>query len=228
MPDLDGVGATQQIRALPPPQCDVPIIALTAHAMAGAREQYLAAGMDDYVSKPIDPGLLLSKLADIALAMKPRMPAAVIDPPRAAVTEGADASVQIVPPDTASTAAIDPDRLAALEAIMDPEDVCEFLTLYLDNTGARVASIRDFSARGDLAALGREAHTIIGTAGSVGAMRLSELAAELQTACEAGESDSAGRLAGELCDASTEATAALHAWLGKQGYRAPTMAEATT
>jgi signal transduction histidine kinase/CheY-like chemotaxis protein len=53
MPNLDGVQATRAIRALPPPQCEVPIIALTANALAGHREEYLKAGMDDYVSKPI-------------------------------------------------------------------------------------------------------------------------------------------------------------------------------
>jgi signal transduction histidine kinase/DNA-binding response OmpR family regulator len=65
MPDLDGVQAARQIRALPEPKCFVPIIAMTAHAMTGAKEQYLAAGMNDYISKPIQVKLLLSKLARI-------------------------------------------------------------------------------------------------------------------------------------------------------------------
>ena len=67
MPELDGVQATRQIRALPEPKCFVPIIAMTAHAMAGAREEYLAAGMNDYISKPVQPALLLSKLAAIVV-----------------------------------------------------------------------------------------------------------------------------------------------------------------
>ncbi|HUB16080.1 MAG TPA: ATP-binding protein [Acetobacteraceae bacterium] len=66
MPGLGGVEATQQIRAMPPPKCRVPIIALTAHAMAGAREEYLAAGMDDFIAKPIDSVLLLQRLAQVA------------------------------------------------------------------------------------------------------------------------------------------------------------------
>jgi signal transduction histidine kinase/DNA-binding response OmpR family regulator len=68
MPELDGIQATKQIRALPPPKCNVPIIALTAHAMAGAREEYLKAGMDDYASKPVEPAVLLAKLAALAAA----------------------------------------------------------------------------------------------------------------------------------------------------------------
>lgn len=58
MPKMDGVTAAREIRALPPPHCDIPIIAVTANAMKGDRETYLDAGMNDYVSKPIDPAAL--------------------------------------------------------------------------------------------------------------------------------------------------------------------------
>jgi CheY-like chemotaxis protein len=68
MPDLDGIEATRQIRILPPPRCRIPVIALTAHAMTGAREAYLAAGMDDFVAKPIEAALLLGKLARLPAA----------------------------------------------------------------------------------------------------------------------------------------------------------------
>ena len=67
MPELDGIGATRQIRDMGPPKGRVPIIALTADAMAGAERQYLDAGMDDYVSKPIDAPVLLAKLAILVL-----------------------------------------------------------------------------------------------------------------------------------------------------------------
>ena len=62
MPRLDGVGATKQIRALDGDRARVPIIALTANAMTGDRERYLAAGMNDYISKPIDPDALSQAL----------------------------------------------------------------------------------------------------------------------------------------------------------------------
>jgi CheY-like chemotaxis protein len=71
MPELDGIGATQQIRALPTPRARVRIIALTAHAMIGIREELLEVGMDDYLSKPIEPALLLAKLAELSLALAP-------------------------------------------------------------------------------------------------------------------------------------------------------------
>jgi signal transduction histidine kinase/CheY-like chemotaxis protein len=65
MPGLDGIEATRQIRAMGEPQRSVRIIAQTAHAMSGAREQYIAAGMDDYISKPLRPADLLAKMQGV-------------------------------------------------------------------------------------------------------------------------------------------------------------------
>jgi PAS domain S-box-containing protein len=66
MPGMDGLQATRLIRMLKPPKNAVPIIAMTAHAMKDVRENYLAAGMNDYVFKPITPANLLEKLAAFA------------------------------------------------------------------------------------------------------------------------------------------------------------------
>lgn len=59
LPVMDGVVATQEIRQLSGPVSKIPIIALTANAMVGDREKYIAHGMDDYSSKPFDPDRLL-------------------------------------------------------------------------------------------------------------------------------------------------------------------------
>jgi len=66
MPELDGPTAARAIRALPGPVARIPIIALTANAMVGHREEYLASGMDDYVSKPIRMRELAGALARVA------------------------------------------------------------------------------------------------------------------------------------------------------------------
>ena len=75
MPGLDGPSATRMIRALPSPIGSVPIIALTANAMAGDRERYLADGMNDYVTKPINRNLLFATIERVmgAQAFAPRV-----------------------------------------------------------------------------------------------------------------------------------------------------------
>jgi CheY-like chemotaxis protein/nitrogen-specific signal transduction histidine kinase len=64
MPGMDGIEATKRIRAFFGPVARVPIVALTANAMAGDRERYLAAGMDGYVSKPVGAADLFAALAE--------------------------------------------------------------------------------------------------------------------------------------------------------------------
>jgi signal transduction histidine kinase/CheY-like chemotaxis protein len=63
MPEVDGFQATALIRKMPGPKAATPIIAMTAHAIAGDRDVCLAAGMDDYITKPVRLGLLASVLA---------------------------------------------------------------------------------------------------------------------------------------------------------------------
>lgn len=71
MPIMDGVEATEKIRALDEPCADIPIIALTANAMAEHRSRYQKAGMNDYVAKPINPGVLFDAIARCVLDEEP-------------------------------------------------------------------------------------------------------------------------------------------------------------
>jgi len=75
MPEMDGVAATKAIRALADPdRAAIPIVALTANAMAGSRDTYLAAGMNEYISKPINITLLNEVLDDVAGQREPSAP----------------------------------------------------------------------------------------------------------------------------------------------------------
>ena len=65
MPEMDGVTATAKIRALPGGVGAIPIIPLTANAMKGDREKYIAAGMTDYLSKPINPREMYGAIARV-------------------------------------------------------------------------------------------------------------------------------------------------------------------
>jgi signal transduction histidine kinase/DNA-binding response OmpR family regulator len=70
MPELDGVAATARIRKLKGTKAKIPIIAMTANAMMGQREEYLQAGMDDYIAKPVQSAELINKLETIARRRK--------------------------------------------------------------------------------------------------------------------------------------------------------------
>jgi two-component system, sensor histidine kinase and response regulator len=80
MPLLDGYQATEQIRRNEPPPQRIPIVALTAHAMKGADEQCVAAGMDDFLSKPIDRDQLSSCLERWLGSLPVALSASIVSP----------------------------------------------------------------------------------------------------------------------------------------------------
>jgi CheY-like chemotaxis protein/HPt (histidine-containing phosphotransfer) domain-containing protein len=200
MPDLDGVEATRQIRALPPPRNRVPIIALTAHAMIGAREEYLAAGMDDFVSKPIESALLLGKLARLAgTAQGP--PAAAMEPAAA----GAERDHYVPVFDLA--------RLETLAGFLQPEPLRDFVRLYLEHSVESARRIVALAAAGDYRTMGCEAHQLAGSAGNAGALETRRLAEALIAAGKVGDEADCRRLAALLPPAVERAADWLRTWL---------------
>jgi len=66
MPEMDGYETTRNIRKkYDPPKCNIPIIAMTAHALVGEAEKCIGAGMDEYISKPFDVKVLKSKIYSV-------------------------------------------------------------------------------------------------------------------------------------------------------------------
>jgi HPt (histidine-containing phosphotransfer) domain-containing protein len=126
--------------------------------------------------------------------------------------------------------ALDLTRLKMFEDLLPLEEIRGLLDMYLTNSSERVATIRMLSESGDLAALAKEAHQLIGTSGNVGAARVSEPAGALETACKAGKPDDVPRLAAEVIEAVAAATDAILAWLGErsQGTESDSKMEAIT
>jgi signal transduction histidine kinase/DNA-binding response OmpR family regulator/HPt (histidine-containing phosphotransfer) domain-containing protein len=207
MPILDGVEATRRIRALPPPKNAVPIIALTADAMAGARDECLAADMDGYLSKPLDDVALFSVLNDVAAGLVGRVASpGSAAPPMAAV--GIETS--------AGRPIFDAGRLEAIAAVTTADKMRQLLDDFLIDLAARIDRIRRLAAAGDLPALASEAHILIGTAGNFGAPRASLFATELKAASEVGDCAGSIRLAAGLIGASAAAAAEIRNWLERR------------
>jgi CheY-like chemotaxis protein/HPt (histidine-containing phosphotransfer) domain-containing protein len=197
MPELDGLQATARIRALPGPAGHIPIIALTAHALAGAREDYLAAGMNDFVAKPIVPAVLLAKLRSIGARLAPA-PAEPV-------------SARDDNPLTGS--GIDASSIATLLAVMDRDEVREFIEMYLEEAGQRIERIASLWAGGEVGAVASEAHMLVGIAGNVGAIEVSDLARSLEVACRTCDLAAAGAVLPPLREQAGSSASALSAWL---------------
>jgi signal transduction histidine kinase/CheY-like chemotaxis protein len=158
MPQLDGYEATAAIRQREGDRRHTWIIAMTANAMTGDRELCLAAGMDDYVSKPV-------RSAELATVLE-----------RARITPvGADAK----------TPAVDKESLDALRALPGDEGgdlLGELITLLVAHGPALLSSMESALERKDAHGLAEAAHSLKGSCAQFGAQRLVKLCAQLEAA----------------------------------------------
>lgn len=196
MPVMDGIEASQQIRALDSPHATVPIIAMTANAMEEDRQRCLAAGMNDHLGKPVN----VTELQDM---LKRWLPA----PQEAAATESIANGEE---PESESEY-----DFAGAFAMMGnlPELWAKLARRYLETETAETA-IPAFLEAGDLEAASRAAHTLKGVAGTLGLLRLKQLADQLETDLENGVQDIADRLQ-ELAVAEQKARERVIAQLGQ-------------
>ncbi|MBL8698783.1 MAG: response regulator [Alphaproteobacteria bacterium] len=205
MPAMNGVEATAKIRALGGACSRVPIIALTANAMHGAREYYLAAGMNEYVSKPINRAELVAVLRRlIAVAPAPHaLPSAEADAPRA--------SARPTAPLDRDAPDLDDAQLTAVQSVLRAQEFAGLISSYVETSESRADRIRALADTQDLAGLAREAHDLKGVAGNFGARRVHHLAAELEGACRARQIGDVERLVGEISIAASRASEAMRA-----------------
>jgi CheY-like chemotaxis protein len=164
MPVLDGLSATRRIRALPGPQAQVPIIAMTANVLPDQVETFQAAGLNDHLGKPFDRQSLLEKVE--------RWRRGASD--RDAKMVGAATDKPCFEPGVYRTllATVGTDRLAALLARLQS---------HLTDPASEQLVSGD-----DRVGLGNYAHSVISTAGMLGFGELSRLARELEDRCREG------------------------------------------
>ena len=175
MPDMDGLEVTRRMRGGDAGHWGeiVPIVALTANAFAEDRATCLAAGMNDYLTKPVMADNLFAVIARWTSGLEGE-----------AVSETRRASATLTP------LAFDPTVLAALPMVADgsePEQVEEILDLYLDRTRRALATIDEAARRGDTKSLLFSAHQLKSSSASVGAMALAESAERQEHRLRTGE-----------------------------------------
>jgi CheY-like chemotaxis protein/HPt (histidine-containing phosphotransfer) domain-containing protein len=175
MPEMDGFEATREIRRF---QGDkhLPIIAMTAYALQGDRERCLAAGMDDYFSKPV-------KLEDFQAALE-----------RWGPKEGSFLEGRLKPPaslekapltvENETSSVIDPNVIARLRGLADATDpslLTRIFHLFLSDTPERITTLREAAATGDTAGLSKAAHSLRGACASIGVMGMVEICKTLES-----------------------------------------------
>jgi CheY-like chemotaxis protein len=189
MPEMDGFEATRLIREREACESEpsdasrtttngagprrLPIIAMTANALHGDRERCLAAGMDDYVAKPVGREDLEAVLARWRLA-----DAGSADERTTALPEKGDSGAVIV----------DPAVLADLRQLDESgELLATLVSHFLDETPQRLMAMQTALRHGNAAALAEGAHALKGSSGNLGAHRMQQLCGEVQTLGRANE-----------------------------------------
>ncbi|HYC92552.1 MAG TPA: response regulator [Thermoanaerobaculia bacterium] len=176
MPDMDGYEATRRIRQMDGPVSKIPIVAITAHALAGEREKCIASGMNDYLAKPVS----LEQIgAVIRLWASKESAKAAPDAPD--MMERDDQYV------------LDRQRVSSFLAIGRTQSgfLEGLVKTFRQDVPSRIDALRAAVSTGDVHDLANAAHAMKSSSGSVGAKRMHSMAASLEHAARAGRMDGA-------------------------------------
>ena len=184
MPILDGYQATREIRRVQGVAAHVPIIAVTASAMSSDQQRCLAAGMDDYLPKPLS----LNALGAVLARWAPEKP-----DPEGVDNESDQASAAGPPPVQSaapSRSSIDAEVLSRLMRLGEAsgEDLLDQLkSLFLTEADNRIKAVHEALAADDASGVVLPAHTLGGASANLGAGILADLCATLEADGEAGD-----------------------------------------
>jgi CheY-like chemotaxis protein len=167
MPEMDGEEATRRIRAIEEERGGrVPIVAMTAHAMKGDRERFLAAGMDEYISKPVSQ----ERLREVVRTFG--SPSGEVRPDRGHSTAPAPRSAEVTF-----------DRRALLARVdSDTELLGSLVAVFKADRPGMMAGLEEALAMGDAVALADSAHTMKGALSVFGVEPARSIAEQLETA----------------------------------------------
>ena len=217
MPEMDGFEATAEIRKQEAKSDRrTPIVALTASAIEGDREQCLASGMDDYVPKPFTTdqmrSALVTWLSSATRSAAKRDYLTLVASARAPAPEPMPAPAPVpLPTEPIDDAVL--NNLAQLQREGRPDIVNRVITLFLESAPALLKDLQDGAAKGDTAVLHRASHTLKSASANVGAALLSAHCRELEAMARLGPvPDAAARvdtIAGDYQQAQAALTARL-------------------
>lgn len=189
MPEMDGLEALKHIRANPA-WITLPVIALTANARSEERAHYIAAGMNDVVSKPIDVALLFTLLRKLVPLPenRPQVPAVVPDNQAAEPARPPVKSTPLLGPND-----FDPSVLSNL-CIDNPQRLEYYVDVFIDSLRQAMRELKAAVAQQDLIAIGALGHRIKSTASAAGATGLADLGSRLEATRNDGDLSHAGEL----------------------------------
>ncbi|PVG81989.1 hybrid sensor histidine kinase/response regulator [Nocardioides gansuensis] len=205
MPRMDGFDATRIVRQHEPAGQRVPIIAMTASALEGERERCLAAGMDDFLTKPVNADELARAIGEWTRT-RPSTGQAATDPPAQPDWSAAPARA-----DAPDPGVLDPDRIEMLDELV--KDGISFFertaASFMANAADHLAAIRAALDQGDATSLVASAHRLKGSALNLGLPRVADSAAELEALGDAGQIQGSGQILARLTHEVEAAVAAL-------------------
>jgi CheY-like chemotaxis protein/HPt (histidine-containing phosphotransfer) domain-containing protein len=188
MPILDGYETTREIRRREQGTRHLPIIAMTANSMQGERERCLAAGMDDYVTKPLRDRALQDALGRW------------ITEPHAAAAESRGNGASGPPGGQADLPSLLDEAILAQLDELDASMLGSLLSLFSVQAAGNLADLFGAVDRGETASVAQTAHKLKGASGAIGAAHVSRLAGALEASAKQGDLTDASRLVEDLRD----------------------------